>query len=94
MYTAVAGPQPVSQASNIPIAAPVNNHQAAANYEVAVSNHQPGSLPSQHFSTEEKNLYLANCCIYHILYKGNRRIAPKQNCTHEIKNVFMMLILG
>ncbi len=25
---------------------------------------------------------------------GNRRIAPTQNCTHEIKNVFMMLILG
>ncbi len=26
--------------------------------------------------------------------QGNRRIAPTQNCTHEIKNVFMMLILG
>ena len=25
---------------------------------------------------------------------GNRRIAPTQNCTHEIKNVFMMLISG
>ena len=25
---------------------------------------------------------------------GNRRIAPTQKCTHEIKNVFMMLILG
>ncbi len=25
---------------------------------------------------------------------GNRRIEPTQNWTHEIKNVFMMLILG
>ncbi len=25
---------------------------------------------------------------------GNRRIAPTQTCTHEIKNVFMMLFLG
>ena len=27
-------------------------------------------------------------------YNGNRRIEPTQNWTHEIKNVFMMLILG
>ena len=28
------------------------------------------------------------------LWFGNRRIAPTQNCTHEIKIFFMMLILG
>ncbi len=27
-------------------------------------------------------------------FTGNRRIAPTQNCTHEIKTVFMMLVLG
>ena len=27
-------------------------------------------------------------------FTGNRRIAPTQNCIHEINNVFMMLILG
>ncbi len=67
MYTAVAGPQPVTQAASIPIAA-LDNHQAAANYQAAESNHQPGSLPSQHFSTEEKKLYLANCFIYYLPY--------------------------
>ncbi len=25
---------------------------------------------------------------------GNRRIAPTQNCINEVKNVFMILILG
>ena len=27
-------------------------------------------------------------------FRGYRRIEPTQNCTHEIRNVFMMLILG
>ncbi len=66
LYTALEGPQPVSQAANISIAAP-GNHQAAANYQVAASNHQPGSIPSQHFSNEEKH-YIEQIFVFTIYY--------------------------